>query len=95
MVKTCPRCNKEHNKRGPYCSSSCGNVRVHTEEDKAIRSRKRLEWFDTPEGVATKSKLSRTALKTKAKQMGIQVVEDDDYAIDIPSFDDEEPKIHW
>jgi hypothetical protein len=95
MVKTCPRCNKQHTKRGPYCSRSCGNVRVHTEADKELRSRKRLEWFNTPEGVATKALLSRTALKTKAKQMGLTVLEEDDYAIDIPSFDDEEPKINW
>jgi hypothetical protein len=30
--KTCPTCNTVHRKRGPFCSRSCGNARVHTKE---------------------------------------------------------------
>lgn len=33
-MKTCPKCNIEHNKPGTYCSRSCANTRVHTEESK-------------------------------------------------------------
>ena len=66
-LKTCPRCGTEHKKRGPYCSRSCGNVREHTEEDKAIRSQKLLEYHQTPEGAATREKSARI---TSAIQRG-------------------------
>jgi predicted amidophosphoribosyltransferase len=32
--KTCPKCQTKHNKRGEYCSRSCGNQKKHTEETK-------------------------------------------------------------
>ena len=31
-MKYCPKCNKEHAKPGTYCSRSCANSRVFTEE---------------------------------------------------------------
>ena len=34
--KTCPTCNTLHNKRGPYCSRSCGNHRVHSKKHKEL-----------------------------------------------------------
>lgn len=37
-MKTCPKCNKEHNKTGTYCSRSCANSRVVTEESNRKRS---------------------------------------------------------
>jgi len=43
--KTCPTCENTHNKRGPYCSRSCGNSRVHTEEHKQLLSRKQTEYL--------------------------------------------------
>jgi hypothetical protein len=30
--KICPKCNATHNKRGEYCSRSCGNQKPHTPE---------------------------------------------------------------
>ena len=33
-MQICPKCNKEHNKPGTYCSRSCANTRTHTEETK-------------------------------------------------------------
>ena len=36
--KSCPRCNTVHNKRGPYCSQSCGNSRTYTPEQKLQKS---------------------------------------------------------
>lgn len=27
--KTCPKCGDKHNKRGEFCSRSCGNTRKH------------------------------------------------------------------
>ena len=32
--KTCPKCHAKHNKRGVYCSRSCGNQKQHTESAK-------------------------------------------------------------
>lgn len=43
--KTCPKCGKIHNKRGQFCSRSCGNTRKHKEETKAILSKKQTEWL--------------------------------------------------
>ena len=28
--KTCPKCGVKHNKRGEYCSRSCGNQKKHS-----------------------------------------------------------------
>lgn len=85
--KTCPRCGVTHKKRGPYCSRSCGNVREHTEEDKAIRSIKLNEYHQTPEGAATRAKASKylSALR-KGEEIDIPNIED--YAVDIPDVTD-------
>ena len=85
--KTCPRCGTIHTKRGEYCSRSCGNVRVHTEEDKKVRQQKLLEYHQTPEGAATRAKSSKfvTALN---KGEEAELVEMDDYAINIPDVTD-------
>ena len=87
IEKTCPRCSKKHRKRGPYCSRSCGNVRVHTEEDKRIRSKKLLEYQDTPEGVATREKSARI---TSARMRGEtwSSVSPEEFAVDIPDVTD-------
>ena len=85
--KTCPTCGVTHKKRGPYCSRSCGNIRVHTEEDKAIRSQKTLEYYQTPEGVVSRVKASK---KMTAMNKGeeIDLVSMDDYAVNIPDVTD-------
>jgi hypothetical protein len=85
--KTCPRCNTIHNKRGPYCSRSCGNVREHTEEDKSIRSQKLLEYHQTPEGVATREKSSRI-MTAKRKGEDWEEVNVEDYAVNVPDVTD-------
>ena len=38
MRKLCPKCNKEHDKTGTYCSRTCANSRTWTEEDKKRKS---------------------------------------------------------
>jgi len=85
--KTCPRCGTTHNKRGPYCSRSCGNVREHTEEDKSIRSQKLLEYHQTPEGVATREKSSRI-MTAKRKGEEWEEVNVEEYAVNIPDVTD-------
>ena len=37
-MKTCPKCDTEHNKSGMYCSRSCANSRIFTEESNLKRS---------------------------------------------------------
>ena len=86
-LKNCPRCGTEHKKRGPYCSYSCANVRVHTEEDKAIRSQKLLEYHQTPEGAATRAKSSRiTSAIRKGQDWEEASVEE--FAVNIPDVTD-------
>lgn len=45
--KTCPKCQAKHNKRGEYCSRSCGNTRKHTEETKAKIAEGKREWLSS------------------------------------------------
>lgn len=39
-MKTCPKCNEEHNKPGTYCSRSCANSRQWSNETNQLRSAK-------------------------------------------------------
>jgi hypothetical protein len=43
--KTCPKCGVMHNKRGEFCSRSCGNTRAHKPETKALLAKKQTEWM--------------------------------------------------
>lgn len=81
--KTCPTCGTLHKKRGPYCSRSCGNIREHTEETKEKISEARKDYFETPEGIATKHKQSRIT-SARNTNTPIDILSPDDYAIDIP-----------
>ena len=86
-LKNCPRCGIQHKKRGPFCSRSCGNVREHTEDDKAVRSQKLTEYHLTPEGAATREKSSRI-MSAKRKGEDWEEVGVDDYAVGIPDVTD-------
>ena len=85
--KSCPRCGTQHNKRGPFCSRSCGNVREHTEDDKAVRSQKLTEYHLTPEGAATREKSSRI-MSAKRKGEDWEEIGVEDYAVGIPDVTD-------
>ena len=87
VQKTCPRCGVTHTKRGPYCSRSCGNVREHTEEDKAIRSVKLTEYNLTPEGAATREKSSRM-MSAKRSGEDWEEVGVEEFAVNIPDVTD-------
>lgn len=39
-MKICPKCGKEHDKPGAFCSRSCANSRVQTSEQNESRSKK-------------------------------------------------------
>ena len=86
-LKTCPRCGIQHKKRGPFCSRSCGNVREHTEDDKAVRSQKLTEYHLTPEGAATREKSSRI-MTAKRKGEDWEEIGMDDFAVNIPDVTD-------
>ena len=43
--KVCPKCNSKHNKRGEFCSRSCGNTRKHKPETKKLIAQKQTEWL--------------------------------------------------
>lgn len=45
--KTCPKCGVTHNKRGEFCSRSCGNQRKHTAETKAKIAEGKREWLSS------------------------------------------------
>jgi endogenous inhibitor of DNA gyrase (YacG/DUF329 family) len=87
VQKNCPTCKTTHIKRGPYCSRSCGNIRVHSEEDKAIRSQKLTEYHQTPEGAATREKSSRI-MTAKRKGEEWEEISSDEFAVGIPDVTD-------
>ena len=43
--KTCPKCNSVHNKRGEFCSRSCGNSRPLTKEQKQKIGAAKSAWL--------------------------------------------------
>jgi len=43
--KTCPKCNSKHNKRGEFCSRSCGNSRPLTKEQKQKIGAAKSAWL--------------------------------------------------
>ena len=43
--KECPACGVKHNKRGQFCSRSCGNKKPHTEETRQLLSQKQTQWL--------------------------------------------------
>jgi endogenous inhibitor of DNA gyrase (YacG/DUF329 family) len=94
IQKTCPRCGVTHQKRGPFCSRSCGNVREHTEDDKAIRAQKLTEYHLTPEGAATREKSSRM-MTAKQKGEKWEEINVDDYAVGIPDVTDYSADYDW
>ena len=44
-MKVCPKCEKEHNKNGIYCSRSCANSRVQTEEIRKKKSESQKKFY--------------------------------------------------
>ena len=87
IQKTCPRCGTTHTKRGEYCSRSCGNVRVHTEEDKQVRRQKLIEYHQTPEGAATREKSARM-MSARKKGEDWEEIGVEEYAVNIPDVTD-------
>jgi hypothetical protein len=60
--KTCPKCAVVHNKRGEFCSRSCGNQKKHTPETKALIAKKQTEWLTSGDEKAEAQVHSFTSL---------------------------------
>ena len=94
-LKTCPQCGKEHRRRGPYCSISCGNSgREITDETRAKQSQSRKEYADTPEGIAHYQMVGQRVIAAAAGENQLTM---EDYLIHIPSDDelDQDEQINW
>jgi len=78
-LKKCKYCNKEHRKRGPYCSQSCANAdRVPTDNMRQAMRRVAREYNQTPEAIAKQKQLN-----TPLASMTVE-----DFAVDIPDLRD-------
>ena len=85
ITKKCPRCGKDHPKKGTYCSRSCANVRVHTQKDKDIRREKLLKYHETPEGAATRKKASKSRTAYN-KGLDYNDVSQEEFAVEVPEI---------
>ncbi len=54
--KECPKCGTKHTKRGQYCSRSCGNGRVWTDEMREVFRQKQTEFINSDDDVAEEAR---------------------------------------
>ena len=84
--KTCPRCDKIHRRRGPYCSRECGNIREFTPDQREEITKKikegNAEHQRTPEAIA------QNKLKSHLNKLGLESVASENFAIEIPDIPD-------
>ena len=98
-LKLCPNCDKEHRKKGNYCSQSCASTVNNTGREQSEETREKItntvnEYFQTPEGIATghmvaRQNAKRAEINQKIKE-GHYILEPDDWAVEIPNFDDDD-----
>ena len=98
-LKLCPNCDKEHRKKGNYCSQSCASTVNNTGREQSEETRDKIsdtvnEYFQTPEGIATghmvaRQNTKRAEINQKIKE-GHYILEPDDWAVEIPNFDDDD-----
>ena len=78
--KVCPNCTITHKKRGIYCGQSCANaMRDISDETKKKHAQNSLEYYRTPEGIAS-ARLSSIRMTT-GESLTVE-----DFTIDIPEF---------
>lgn len=76
--KTCPKCGDKHNKRGEFCSRSCGNTRKHTEATKRLIGKKKSAWLLSGDDKAESAIHSFTSLgKNKDAEPVAPVIQND------------------
>jgi hypothetical protein len=54
--KECRKCGVKHNKRGEYCSRSCGNSRQQTQEHRNKLSEVKREWINSDTDTAEEAR---------------------------------------
>jgi hypothetical protein len=65
--KTCPKCGVTHNKRGEFCSRSCGNQRKHKPETKKKIGEAKSAWLTSGTDEAEVAKHNFTSLRNNAE----------------------------
>ena len=65
--KECRKCGVKHNKRGEYCSRSCGNSRPLTAEQKQKIGQKKSAWLTGGSDEAEVAKHNFTSLRNNAE----------------------------
>ncbi len=80
-LKNCPTCDKEHRKKGPYCSQACANSDREVSDNVRDNMRKVAHEFrQTPEGIAQMKMIANTVYKADEYAVGIPDVRTlDDY----------------
>ena len=78
-LKNCKFCDKEHRKRGPYCSQSCASTdREPTEAMREAMRKVAVDYNRTPEAIAKQKQIN-----TSLASMTVE-----DFAVDIPDVAD-------
>lgn len=97
-MKICPKCGKEHQKRGKYCCQSCGNSRPQSQALKDQKAQKLREYHATPEGAATRSMASDFATRLNRNRVleknGEYILSDPDWMLDIPLDPEEDGDVY-
>lgn len=87
-AKNCQWCGIIHRKRGKFCSLKCANSRSPTEKTRKERSEALREYYTTLEGDAFRRMHSDNAKarhrRENAERMGLPVLTDEDWLLDIP-----------
>lgn len=90
-LKNCKFCNKEHRKRGPYCSQACANRdREPTDGMREAMRKVAIEYNRTPEAIAKQKQLNTNLASMTVEDFAVNIPElppDIDYGSDWSDYD--------
>ena len=90
-LKNCKFCNKEHRKRGPYCSQACANRdREPTDGMRDAMRKVAIEYNRTPEAIAKQKQLNTNLASMTVEDFAVNIPElppDIDYGSDWSDYD--------
>ncbi len=72
MIKKCPKCDKEHDKPGLFCSRSCANSRTFSEEAKIKKSTANKKFYQSL-SEDEKDKIHKRLLLLSLNKQGYQL----------------------
>lgn len=61
-MKKCPKCSKEHDKKGRFCSRSCANSREWTDNDKNKKSKTLLDFWSSSDSDNARKRVIESAM---------------------------------